>query len=233
MKMDEETKQKIYSDKEKLIESELERTKDIMSKMLDKLPNEELPFMEPHLRSLYFETYFLLAEGFYNASLVLCGILLENLVKEKLFMEGIKDEELEGNLTFGSAIKKCGEMKLLTDGELKFLEDRKLKLRNPYAHYNKMKLSQGVYFPVGKIDNFIGKIIPILERVNKGELTEGGARQELFKDVKLEPKSSEEYRFIAQIVKSEIDKEQAIPIFLEIDKFIRDFAEKYFKPNER
>ena len=97
--------QKIYLDKEKLIENELANTREIMSKTLDKLPNKELPFMEPHLRSLYFETYFLLAKGFYNASLVLMGILLENVIKEKLFMEGTKDEELE-KINFGVALTK-------------------------------------------------------------------------------------------------------------------------------
>jgi len=117
MSKDEE-KRKIYLDKEKLIEIELASTKDTMSKMLDKLPNEELPFMEPHLRALYFETYFLLVKGFYNASLVLMGILLENIIKEKLFMENIKDEELE-RMNFGGALIKIKPF--ISKEEFKFL----------------------------------------------------------------------------------------------------------------
>ena len=43
-------------------------------------------------------------------------------------------------------------------------------------------------------------------------------------------KSSKEFRPMAQIAKSEKEREQTLPIFLEIDKFIREFAEKHFKP---
>lgn len=222
-------KQKIYSDKKKLIESELIRTKDILSKMLDKLPNEELPFMENHLRALYFETYFLLAEGFYNAALVLCGILLETVIKEKLFIEGIKDENLE-NINFGQAINKCKEKDFLTDEEISFLEDKKEKLRNPYAHYNKIKLSKGIYFHGWKIENPVEKLKELGERVKGGEITEEQARKELIKGVPAELISSEELRPLSQIAKSEMERKGAVNIFLEIDKFVRDFATKYFKP---
>ena len=219
--------QKIYLDKEKLIENELANTREIMSKTLDKLPNKELPFMEPHLRSLYFETYFLLAKGFYNASLVLMGILLENVIKEKLFMEGTKDEELE-KINFGVALNK---IKLfISDEEFKFLDDRKLRLRNPYAHYNKMKLSEGIYFPVWKVENPVQKLIALQERVNKGELAEAQARQELIKGVEPKLMSSKEFRPISQIAKSEKEKSQITNVFLGIDRFVREFAEKYFKP---
>src|SRR3989344_457366 len=160
---------KIYADKEEFIKIELGKKKDSFLKTLDKLPNKELPFMEPHLRALYFETYFLLAQEFYNASLVLMGILLENVVKEKLFIEGIKDEELE-KISFGGALKKITPF--ISEDELKFLEDRKLRLRNPYAHYNKMKLSEGIYFPTWKVENPVEKLIVLQERVNKGELNE-------------------------------------------------------------
>jgi len=220
--------QKIYLDKKKLIENELANIKEIMFKTLDKLPNKELPFMEPHLRSLYFETYFLLAKGFYNASLVLMGILLENIIKEKLFIEGIKDEELE-KINFGVALNKIKPF--ISDEEFKFLDDRKRRLRNPYAHYNKMKLSEGIYFPVWKVENPVQKLIALQERVNKGELTEAQARQELIKGVEPELMSSKEFRPLSQIAKSEKEKSQVTDVFLEIDRFVREFTEKYFKPN--
>src|SRR3989344_7624578 len=148
---------KIYADKEEFIKIELGKKKDSFLKTLDKLPNKELPFMEPHLRALYFETYFLLAQEFYNASLVLMGILLENIVKEKLFIEGVKDEELE-KMNFGQTINKC--VKILNSQELDFLKKKKEELRNPYAHYNKMKLSEGIYFPGWKIPS--NEIVPKL-----------------------------------------------------------------------
>ncbi len=226
-----EKKHKIYSDKKKFIENELEKIKDTMSKTLENLPNEELPFMEPHLRALYFETYFLLAEGFYNASLVLCGILLENIVKEKLFMEGIPDEDLE-NMDFGVAISKCIEKNVLTKDEINFLRNRKNRLRNPYAHYNKMKLSKGIYFRAWKIENPVEKLKELGEQVRKGELKESEARKKLIEGVKPEFISSEDLRGVSHIAKGEMEKKQAVPVFLEIDKFTREFAEKYFKPKD-
>ena len=200
--------------------------------MLDILPNKELPFMEPHLRSLYFETYFLLAEGFYNASLVLMGILLETIVKEKLFIGGIKDEELE-EMNFGKALTKIKPF--ISEDEFKFFEDKKLKLRNNYAHYNKMKLSEGIYFPSWKIPKskeIVPRLIDLDKRVKKGELTDAQAKQELIKAIKPELMSSKEFRPISQIAKNEMEKKFAPVIFLEIDKFIRNFAIKYFKPDK-
>ena len=107
-----EEKRKFHENKDKLIETELENIKKRLSENLDKLPNEELPFMEPYLRALYFETFFLFAYGFYNAALVLCGILLESITKEKLNIEGILDEELE-EMNFGRAINKCKDRGIL------------------------------------------------------------------------------------------------------------------------
>src|SRR3989344_3076705 len=112
--------QLIFGNKEKFIEEYLNDKREKLFENLNKLPNKELPFMEPHLRSLYFETYFLLAEGFYNASLVLMGILLETIVKEKLFIGGIKDEELE-KMNFGKALTKIKPF--ISEDEFKFFED--------------------------------------------------------------------------------------------------------------
>jgi len=221
---------KLYEDKDKLIETELKNLKNELNKNLDKLPNEELPFMEPHLRALYFQTYFLIVYGFYNASLVLCGILLETITKERLFNEGIKDEELE-RMNFGGAISKCKSMKVLDEDELKFLESKKDELRNPYAHYNKMKLTKGKYVPTWRIPNIVDKIKALDKLVTSGKITEAQAGQELIKGINPILKSSKEFRPMAQLIKSEEDKNKAIPIFLEVDRYVRAFALKYFNPN--
>lgn len=221
---------KLFEDKQKFIELEMENTRKKLEHNLDMLPNEELPFMEPHLRGLYFETYFLLAYGFYNASLVLCGILLETLVKEKLFMNNIFDKELE-EMNFGQSIGKVKGLKILNGDELKFLEEKKKVIRNTYAHYNKMKLSQGIYFPVWKVENIVEKLIALNGKVKRGEITESEVRQELIRDSKPELMSSKEFRPIAHIAKSKLEEDGfALSMFLEIDKFIRKFAEVHFKP---
>ena len=225
-----EEKKKIYSDKEQAIENILKETKINLLKTLDQLPNEELPFMEPHLRALYFQTYFLLAEGAYKPSLVFCGILLENVLKEKLFLHGVLDEDLE-NMNFGNAIERAKRMNILKDEELTFLENKKDTLRNPYAHYNKMKLSKGIYYPAWKVPNPSKKLIELIERVQKGELTESEARRELIKGIQPELLSSAEFRPLAHLVTSNLEKDGfALSTFLEVDKFVRKFAEDYFKP---
>ena len=223
----------IWKDKEEFIKMHIETIKKSLSENLPKLPNEELPFMEPHLRALYFEAYFLMAEGFYNAGLDICAILLEITVKEKLFMAEISDDELE-RLDFGDAIEKANSMKLLNDEELNFLDTKRRDLRNPYLHFNQIKLTKDIYFPTWKIpsEQITPKIIDLYNRVNKGELSEADARKELIKGIKPELMSSKEIRPIAITAKSEMEKQKAIPIFLEIDKFVREFSEKHFKPNQ-
>jgi len=221
--------QLIFGNKEKFIEEYLNDKREKLFENLNKLPNKELPFMESHLRALYFQTYFLLAEGFYNASLVLMGILLETITKELLFMNDVTDSELE-KINFYDAIKKCKERDLLIHEELNFLKNINIKLRDPYIHYNKMKLSEGTSFLGGKISDPVPKIISLLEKTWNGELTEEEARHELIKDVKFEPMTSKDFRPLAQMGKSEFEDKEAINIFLEVDKFTRGFAKKYFKP---
>lgn len=223
----------LWDNKEELIELRLKEIKKNLDKNLNGLPKDELPFMEPHLRALYFQTYFLLAEGSYNASLVLGGIFLENITKERLFIQGIKDEELE-EMNFGRTLQKCEEMKSLDKEEFDFLRNKKEKLRNPYAHYNKMKLSHGKEYYIWKIENPVDKLIRLQEKVNKGEITEAQARQELIKGKEPEIMTSKDFRPIAHMAKTQLEEDGlALSTFLEIDKFARVFAEKYFKPKEK
>ena len=222
----------LWKDRDEFIQDHLEIIKKSLSENLSQMPEKDLPFMEPHLRALYFETYFLIAQGFYNSGLILCGVLLEALVKEKLFMEGVSDENLE-ELDFGKATNKAKGMRILSDEELTFFDKRKDTLRNPYAHNNRMKLSKGFEFAVWKIPSqeIVPKIISLLERTQKGEITEEQARRELMKG-EPETMTSKDFRPLAQVAKSEMENRFALEIFLEIDKFTRAFAEKYFRPKK-
>ena len=215
---------KIFNNKEKLIEIELENTKKSLDERLDKLPNEELPFMQPHLRSLYFQAYFLFAYGFDNASLVISGILLESLVKEILSINGLSDRELE-ETDFGKAISLCE--KFLTKDEIEFLKEKKNSLRNPYLHFNRVRLTKGIYVPAWKIPN--EEFMALADKRKRGELTDEEFRKELIKGKVPEIVDSQSFKPLATILKAEVDKVKCLPAFLEIDKFVREFAEKYFK----
>ena len=218
-------------DKKERIKIELEQTEKNLSENLDKLPQGELPFMEPHLRSLYYQAYFLLAYGFYNASIIMCGILLESILKEKLFNDGLTDKEIE-KMDFGCVIQECKQRKNLSNEELSFFIDNKNNVRNPYVHYNQIKLTEGKFVVSWEIKDAINKLLALGERVKKGEITEEQARIELIKGIEPQLVDSTTFRPVAQAVKGEEDKENALSIFREVDKFVRDFANKYFKKEE-
>lgn len=215
----------MFEDKYKLIEQELIKVKKNLEVNLDKLPKEDLPFIEPHLVALYFQTYFLTAHGFHNPGLIMCGVLLEALVKQRLYESGISDNKIE-KMDFGKAITECEKMKILGKEEIEFLRNKKDKLRNPYLHYNQIKLTEKIQVPLGQIP--LDKLKEFILKVSKGELTEQEARNQIFKNSNPKLKSSKEFRPLGQVIKSQIDEEIAIPTFLEIDNFLRSFCKKYF-----
>jgi len=224
----------LFEDKDKLIQNELKNLKDKLEVNLIKLPNEELPFMEPHLRALYFQTYFLIAYGFNNSSLVMCGVLLESLIKQRLFDKGISDDEIE-KMDLGNVIKRCCKEKIISKEEIDFLKDKKDKLRNPYIHYNQFKLTKGMQTLgwVAPGNETVQRLIELDKKVKEGLLTEKEAQMELIKGMTPKVISSKEVRAVAQTFKTDIDEKIAIPTFLEIDKFIREFADKYFKTENK
>lgn len=214
--------------KEEKIKIELEQTKNNLSKNFDKLPEEELPFMEPHLRSLYYQIYYLLAYGFYNASIVLVGIFLESITKEILFINGVTDAELE-SMEFGPAILECKKRNLLLPEEIIFLFDKKDKIRNPYLHNNQINLTKGKYFDIYKISKPVERLINLDKMVKDGKLTEQQARGELISGLNPEQRDSTSLRPLAQVARTQEEEKKAFSIFLDVDKFIRKLAIKYFK----
>jgi len=173
--------------------------------------------MEPHLRALYFETYIITMLGFDNASLIMQGVLLEALVKDYIFMKEGKDFEEE----FGPAIKKCETCKYLNEEEIKFLRTFKNNIRNQYQHVDIKKISKGIKLKAWKIpiDNVLNveKFHETLEKISRGEM-------------KSQFVGYDELRPSGFLVKTVLDKKRALAQFLETDKFVRGFAEKYFKP---
>jgi len=220
---------KLFDNKEKFIQRELKNLRNKLEVNLDKLPNEELPFMEPHLRALYFQVYFLTAYGFNNPALTMCGVLLEALIKQRIFDSGVPDEKIE-RMYFGGAIEECSKKEIISNEEVNFLKNNKNKLRNNYIHYNQFKLTKGIQAPGWRAPGHevVQKLIELDRKVKKGLLTEKEARIELVKGMEPRIISSKDARAVAQTFKSEIDERIAIPTFLKIDKFVREFAKKYF-----
>ena len=137
-------------------------------------------------------------------------------------------KELE-KIEFGPAILECEKRKLLSAEELAFLRNKKDKIRNPYLHYNQMKITEGGAVIGWEIKDPVPKLLELDERVKRGEITEEQARKELIKGIEPKLIDAKAFRPVAQIIKGSEDKAKAFIIFKEIDKFVREFALKYFK----
>jgi len=155
--------------------------------------------------------------GFWNVSIIMQGVLLETLVKEIIFAKEKKDFQKP----FGDAIDRCEEKGYLTDVEIKFLKRFKDEIRNPYQHVDVKKVvgeRKVRAWPIPLEKGKVGEsLLKGIEKVFKGEAGPG----ELvgYKDL----------RPVGTVIKETIDKQRALPLFLHIEKFVRDLSTKHFK----
>lgn len=189
------------------------------SENISKMPSlDNLPHMEPHLRALYHETYYVTLLGLHNVSIIMQGVLLEGLVKEVIY-----DKEKEDfQKPFGLAIDQCEKKGYLDAKEIGFLKDFKNEIRNIYQHVDVKELTKGI--PVAgwliKIDknDVAGSILKGINAVKEGR---AGPPT---------PITYEKLRPVGHIIKESIDKRQSLPLFREVDKFVREMLSKYLPP---
>lgn len=179
-------------------------------------PLDNLPHMEPHLRQLYLETYYVTLVGLHNVSIVMQGVLLEALVKEVIF----ENERRDFQEPFGPAIRRCEKNGYLTGDEIKFLDDFKDGIRNLYQHVDIKKLTENMYVGAWKIKidskDPGGSIIKALEEIRKG--IRGLPELITYDDL----------RPVGAIIKEGIDKRRSLPLFIKVDDFVRTLCKKYF-----
>jgi len=176
----------------------------------------DLPEMEPRLRQVYMDTYCVTMMGFWNVSIIMQGVLFETFVKEVIFAKEKKD--FQG--TFGAAIQRCKKKGYLTDDEVRSLEKFKDAIRNPYQHMDVKKIVKDRKVDAWKIPIEKGReaesIREGVERVFRGE---AGAPESL---------GYGDLRPVGIPIKESIDKQLALPLFLSVEKLVRDLSEKYF-----
>jgi hypothetical protein len=126
------------------------------SDFLFALLRPELPstiMLEPGLRALYQDCYQTLLIGRFNASIVMLGVFVEGLVKERIRLKTGEDfakplaaciDELKGikRLKDGS-IKQLNHGYLIEPKDTLFLDKFRDKVRNTYAHFDEAKLVNG------------------------------------------------------------------------------------------
>lgn len=173
----------------------------------------------PRLFFLYEDCYHTLLIGRYNASIVLMGVLLEALMKERIRLKlGIEFQH-----PYGPCLKKIEKERLMDAKDIQFLRTFKDKIRNPYQHADEYKILQGCF----------AKVWPFKI---EGELTFEKIEQ-FMKDVtagKLKPKllPAADIPSIRSVVKQSFDRVRAIELFNQIFDFLIEANARYFKQEE-
>jgi hypothetical protein len=173
----------------------------------------------PRLFFLYKDCYHALLIGKYNASIILMGVLLETIMKERIWLKlGIDFQH-----PYGNCLSKIESEKLMDPRDIFFLRKFKDKVRNLYVHANEAKILEGVFVPVYPLE-FKGELS--LEKL-----------EESFKKVKTgqqKPKllPASEVPAIRSVVKQEFDRRRAIGLFNQVYDFLLAALIKYFKLTE-
>lgn len=173
----------------------------------------------PRLFFLYEDCYHTPLIGRYNASIVLMGVLLEALMKERIRLKlGI-----DFRRPYGDCLKKMADKKLMKVEDIQFLRRFKDEIRNPYQHADESQIVRGLGpVPVWPIE-FKGKAT--MHKLEKG-----------LKDAKsgrLKPKfMPADSPLIRSMMKREYDRTHAIGLFNQVYDFLLAAEAKYFKNEE-
>lgn len=182
-------------------------------------PINQADLPNPRLFFLYEDCYHALLIGRYNASIVLMGVLLEALMKERIWLKlGI-----EFRHPYGPCLKKIKEERLMEAKDIKFLIRFKDEVRNPYQHADESQILKELFVPVWPLE-FKGKLsLQKLEKVMKDA-----------KSGRLKPRllPAADIPAIRSVVKQAYDRNRAISLFNQVYDFLRLAKIKYFKEGE-
>jgi len=180
------------------------------------LNTSDLPHMEPRLRQTYMDTFCVTMMGFWNVSIIMQGVLLETLVKEIIFAKEKKDFQRP----FGDAINRCEKKGYLEAAEISFLKRFKDEIRNTYQHVDIKKIVGKEKVTAWRIPLEKGKeaesILKGIKKIHKKEFGHG------------ELKGYEDVRAVGILIKGEKDKKLALPLFCQVEEFVRKLSEKHF-----
>lgn len=205
--------------------SPLERFKEIWNNNADDLfvllrPELNQTFLSnPRLFFLYEDCYYTLLIGRYNASIILMGVLLEVVMKERINLK------LGGYFkgTYGDCLKKIEDKKLMRWEDIRFLRKFKNEVRNLYQHANEAEILKGVFIPAWPIQ-FEGDIS--LEKLNKAI---EGTKSGLLKPKLFHAADIPAFRSIA---KQAYDRKRAIDLFNQVYDFLMVANIRYFTQKE-
>jgi hypothetical protein len=169
----------------------------------------------PQLFFLYEDCYHTLLIGKYNAAIVLMGLLLEAIMKERIRLHLGKD--FFG--PYGACLRIIAERKLMDAADIAFLRRFKNRVRNPYAHVDESQVLQGIFVKAWEIplETVLSpaKFEETMKEIQKGK-----------RKPKLIPATNP---IVRPVVKREYDRNVAISLFNQVYDFLICAHMKYFK----
>lgn len=171
----------------------------------------------PGLYFLYEDCYHTLLIGRYNASIVLMGLLLEALMKERIRLK--TGEDLRG--AYEQCLREIEKKRLMEPRDIYFLRQFKEKIRNPYAHFDELEIVSGMTVPVWEIpttDLAPEKLKKILDSIKAGQF---------------KPKLVQAtHPALRSVAKQAYDSKSAIALFNQVYDFLVIAQFKYLKQRD-
>lgn len=169
---------------------------------------------------LYEDCYHALLIGRYNASIVLMGVLLEALMKERIWLKlGIY---FRG--AYGNCLKKIEEERLMDVKDIAFLRKFKDNVRNLYQHADDAQIVRGL----GPV-----KTIPVAIDMDKSVILQLEQAIKNARAGKLEPKFIPATDpLVRDFAKQEYDRRRVVDLFNLVYEFLLAANIKYFKQGE-
>lgn len=189
-------------------------TLDRWSSMPDKKVFQQEEFhLAPRIQPLYKQTYLATLVGFDRASIILQGVLLEQLLKELYYAEN--GEEIEENISNPGLKHALDEMEEEVDEDsYRFINEFRKNIRNNWFHDNNKRIAGDAKLR-GKRISLSGEPEDWLEQIAQ-------ATQEPLD----EEYSYEEQRIVGDIIMSKFDEEKALELFRSTDAITRELSEK-------
>jgi len=185
--------------------------------------------LEPGLKALYQDCYQTLLIGRYNASIVIMGVFLEGLMKERIRLKTGKDfakpygqciDRLMGIKRIKGRIERAGDGRnLIASKDIIFLDRFKGKVRNIYAHFDEAKVVDGRIMQAWEF--------PIGDKFNLAEFetffkeVQAGKRKPLLLDAK--------HPALRSVSKMYSDSKEAVRLFNLVYDFALGFIMKYLR----
>jgi hypothetical protein len=207
------------------------------SDFLFALLRPELPStitLDPGLKALYQDCYQTLLIGRYNASIVMMGVFLEGLMKERIRLKTGKDfpkpygqcvDRLMGIKRLKERIERAGDgCNLIESKDITFLDRFRDKVRNVYAHFDEAKVVDGRIMQAWEIplDFSQPAVLPKLKTAI--EEAKAGKRKPMLLDAK--------HPALRSVSKFQSDPMTAVRLFNLVYDFALGFMMKYLRQKD-